>query len=159
MIRIGFAYDCHQFVKGRPLILGGVKVNYEYGLLGHSDADVILHAIANAFLGSLALGDLGTHFKDDAKETLNMDSKIILKECYQMVKERGFHLNNMDIMVHSEEVKINPISLEIRKTIANVIGEDIDKISLKATRGEKMGFIGRNEGIACECALLVEDGD
>ena len=159
MIRIGDAYDCHQLVENRPLILGGIKVDYKLGLLGHSDADVILHAVANAFLGSLALGDLGTHFKDDIKETEGMDSKIILKKCYQMVKDKGYHLNNMDIMVHSEDVKINPISLAIRESIAKVIGEDIDKISLKATRGEKMGFIGRNEGIACTCTLLVEDGD
>lgn len=156
MIRIGNAYDTHRLVSGRKLILGGILVDYPLGLLGHSDADVVLHAIANAFLGSLALGDLGTHFPDNSPKTLNMDSKFILSECYKMVKERNFHLVNMDVMIFSEEVKINPIRESMRECIAQILEEDINKISIKATRGEKLGYIGRNEGISCECTLLVE---
>ncbi len=156
MIRIGNAYDTHRLVSGRKLILGGILVDYPLGLLGHSDADVVLHAIANAFLGSLALGDLGTHFPDNSEKTLNMDSSVILSECYEMVKEKNYHLVNMDVMIFSEEVKINPIREEMRKNIAKILDEDVDKISIKATRGEKLGFIGRNEGISCECSLLVE---
>lgn len=156
MIRIGNAYDTHRLVSGRKLILGGIEVEYPLGLLGHSDADVVLHAISNAFLGSLALGDLGTHFPDNSEKTLNMDSSVILSECYKMVKEKKYHLVNMDVMIFSEEVKINPIREEMRKNVAKILGEDIDKISIKATRGEKLGYIGRNEGISCECTLLVE---
>ena len=156
MIRIGNAYDTHRLVSGRKLILGGIEVDYPLGLLGHSDADVVLHAIANAFLGSLALGDLGTHFPDNSEKTLNMDSKFILSECYKMVKARNFHLVNIDVMIFSEEVKINPIRENIRKCISQILDEDVDKISIKATRGEKLGYIGRNEGISCECTLLVE---
>jgi 2-C-methyl-D-erythritol 2,4-cyclodiphosphate synthase len=155
MIRIGNAYDTHRLVEGRPLILGGVKVDYKLGLLGHSDADVVLHAIANAFLGSLALGDLGTFFPDTASSTLDMDSKVILKECYKMVTDRGYKLVNMDVMIFSEEVKINPIREKIRENVAKILNCDISQISIKATRGEKLGYIGRNEGISCESTLLI----
>ena len=155
MIRIGNAYDTHRLVEGRPLILGRVKVDYKLGLLGHSDADVVLHAIANAFLGSLALGDLGTFFPDTASSTLDMDSKVILKECYKMVTDRGYKLVNMDVMIFSEEVKINPIREKIRENVAKILNCDISQISIKATRGEKLGYIGRNEGISCESTLLI----
>jgi 2-C-methyl-D-erythritol 2,4-cyclodiphosphate synthase len=157
MIRIGNAYDTHRLAENRDLILGGVKVDYHLGLLGHSDADVVLHAIANAFLGSLALGDLGTFFPDTLDSTLNMDSKIILKKCYEMVLERGYKLVNMDVMIFAQEVKINPIREEIRKNVANILNCSIDQISIKATTGEKIGYIGRNEGISCEATLLISN--
>lgn len=156
MIRIGNAYDTHRLVSGRKLILGGVEVDFPLGLDGHSDADVVLHAIANAFLGSLALGDLGYFYPDTADSTLNMDSKIILKECYQRVLDRGYHLVNMDVMIFSEKAKISPIRDKIRTNIANILNCDTSQISIKATTGEKIGYIGRNEGISCECTLLVE---
>lgn len=156
MLRIGNAYDTHRLVEGRKLILGGVNVDFPLGLAGHSDADVVLHAIANAFLGTLALGDLGTFFPDTAESTLDMDSKVILKECYNKVVEKGYHLVNMDVMIFAEKVKISPIREEIRKNVANIIGCSIDQVSIKATTGEKIGYIGRNEGISCECTLLVE---
>jgi 2-C-methyl-D-erythritol 2,4-cyclodiphosphate synthase len=155
MLRIGFSYDCHKIVLNRKMYLGGILLDTKYGLLGHSDADVVLHAIANALLGSLALGDLGTHFPDNSEKTLNMDSKIILKECYQMVKNEGYRLNNLDLMIHSEHVMINPIVDKMRESISSILGVDKKYISIKATRGEGMGFIGRGEGISCECALLV----
>ena len=156
MIRIGHAWDTHKLVRGRPLYLGGVKVNNEFGLLGHSDADVVLHAVAESLLGSLALGDLGTFYPDNSSETLNMDSKIILKECYQKVLERGYKLNNIDLTIYSEKIKISPIRLEIQISIANILNVDLDMISVKATTYEKMGFIGRGEALACECVCLVE---
>ncbi len=156
MIRIGNAYDTHRFEEGRDLILGGIKIEYPKGLAGHSDADVVLHAIANAFLGSLALGDLGTFFPDTAAHTLNMDSKVILKECYKMVLDRGYHLLNLDVMIFAEKVKINPIREEIRKNVASILNTSIDNVSIKATTGEKIGYIGREEGISCEATLLIE---
>ncbi len=155
MIRIGNAYDTHRFEEGRDLILGGIKIEYPKGLAGHSDADVVLHAIANAFLGSLALGDLGTFFPDTAAHTLNMNSKVILKECYKMVLDRGYHLVNLDVMIFAEKVKINPIREEIRKNVASILNTSIDNVSIKATTGEKIGYIGREEGISCEATLLI----
>ncbi|MCR5787124.1 MAG: 2-C-methyl-D-erythritol 2,4-cyclodiphosphate synthase [Acholeplasmatales bacterium] len=157
MIRIGNAYDTHRLVENRDLILGGVKVDYRLGLLGHSDADVVLHAIANAFLGSLALGDLGTFFPDTASETLNMDSKEILRQCYKKVTDKGYKLVNMDVMIFSQEVKINPIREEIRKNVAGILNCSLNQVSIKATTGEHIGYIGRNEGISCEATLLISN--
>lgn len=156
MIRIGHAWDTHRLVDNRRLVLGGVLVDYYLGLDGHSDADVVLHAVAEALLGSLALGDLGMHFPDNSNDTLNMDSKIILNYCYNKVKELGYSLNNLDITIYAQDVKISPIRLDIRKSIANILNVDISIISVKATTYEKMGFIGRGEAIACECVCLVE---
>ena len=109
MIRIGHAWDTHRLVENRDLYLGGIKVNSKLGLLGHSDADVVLHAVAEALLGSLALGDLGTFYPDNSDKTLNMDSKIILKECYQRILDKGYKISNIDLTIYSEKIKINPI--------------------------------------------------
>lgn len=156
MIRIGHAWDTHKLVEGRKLILGGVEIESNVGLLGHSDADVVLHAVAESLLGSLALGDLGTHFPDNSDATLNMDSKIILKKCYQMVLDRGFKLNNLDLTIYSQNIRIAPIRLQIQKSIASLLNIEEDQVSIKATTYEKMGFIGRGEALACECVCLVE---
>lgn len=156
MLRIGHAWDTHKLVEGRNLILGGVKVESKVGLLGHSDADVVLHAVAESLLGSLALGDLGTHFPDNSDKTLDMDSKIILKKCYDMVLERGFKLNNLDLTIYSEKIKISPIREKIRQSIANIMNVDVDLISVKATTYEGMSFIGKELALACECVCLVE---
>lgn len=156
MIRIGHAWDTHKLVQNRKLILGGVVVESELGLLGHSDADVVLHAIAESLLGSLALGDLGTFYPDNSQKTLNMDSRIILKECYGKVKENGFSLINIDLTIYSEFVKIDPIREAIRASVAKILETDISVISVKATTYERMSFIGRGEAIACECVCLVE---
>ena len=156
MIRIGHAWDTHKLVKGRPLILGGIKIESEIGLLGHSDADVVLHAVAESFLGSLALGDLGTFYPDNSDKTLNMDSKIILKECYQMVIEAGYKVNNIDLTIYSEVIKISPVRDKIRESIASIINIDKSQVSVKATTWEKMGFVGRGEAIACEAVCLIE---
>ena len=156
MLRIGHAWDVHKLVENRKLILGGVEVESKLGLLGHSDADVVLHAVAEALLGSLALGDLGTFFPDNSPKTLNMDSKIILKECYNMVKARGFHINNIDLTIYAEFIKINPVRLDIQKSISSILEIPTDLVSVKATTHERMGFIGRGEAIASEAVVLVE---
>ena len=156
MIRIGHAWDTHKLVEGRKLILGGVNIESNIGLLGHSDADVVLHAVAESFLGALALGDLGMHFPDNKEETKGIDSKEIAKYCYHKIIDEGYSLNNLDLTIYSENIKISPIRLQIRKSIANILNVDLDKISVKATTHEKMGFIGRGEAIACECVCLIE---
>ncbi|MDE6656364.1 MAG: 2-C-methyl-D-erythritol 2,4-cyclodiphosphate synthase [Anaeroplasmataceae bacterium] len=156
MLRIGHAWDTHKLVQGRKLILGGVEFQSEVGLLGHSDADVVLHAVAESLLGSLALGDLGKFYPDHSEATLNMDSKIILKECYKKVLDCDFKLNNLDITIYSEHIKIAPKREEIRESIARILNVNINQISVKATTWETMGFIGRGEAIAAECVCLVE---
>lgn len=157
MIRIGHAWDTHKLVENRSLILGGVKLDSKLGLLGHSDADVVLHAIAESLLGSLALGDLGMHFPDNDEKTLNMDSKIILTKCYQMVKDKGYHIVNLDLTIYSENIKISPVRDNIITSISNILNIDKQYVSVKATTYEKMGFIGRGEAIAAECVVLVSD--
>ncbi|HRF70356.1 MAG: 2-C-methyl-D-erythritol 2,4-cyclodiphosphate synthase [Anaeroplasmataceae bacterium] len=156
MYRIGHAWDTHKLVLGRKLILGGVEFPSEIGLLGHSDADVVLHAIAESLLGSLALGDLGTFYPDTSSKTLNMDSKRILKECYQMVLDRGYLLNNLDVTIYAEKIKIAPKREQIRASIAAIFGVNIDQISVKATTWETMGFVGREEALAAECVCLIK---
>ncbi len=157
MIRIGHAWDTHKLIKDRKLYLGGLLVPSELGLLGHSDADVVLHAIAESLLGSLALGDLGKFYPDNSLDTLNMDSKIILKECYEKILNLGYKINNIDLTIYSEYIKISPIRDEMRNNIANILNIDINQISVKATTWEKMGFVGRGEAIACECVCLVSN--
>lgn len=156
MIRIGHAWDTHRLVEGRKLILGGVEVESRVGLLGHSDADVVLHAVAEALLGSLALGDLGTFYPDNSDKTLDMDSKIILKECYQRIIDNGYRVNNIDLTIYSQDIRISPIREAIRNSISSIINLSIDRISVKATTWEKMGFVGRGEAIATEALVLVE---
>lgn len=157
MIRIGHAWDTHKLVENRDLFLGGIKIESKLGLLGHSDADVVLHAVAESFLGALALGDLGTFYPDNSDKTLNMDSKIILKECYQMILDNGYKLNNLDLTIYSQNIKIAPIRKSIQNSIANLLNVNIDQVSIKATTYEKMGFIGRGEALACECVCLIEN--
>lgn len=156
MIRIGNAMDIHQLVEGRKLILGGVEIEHSKGCLGHSDADVLLHAIAEAILGALALGDLGKHFPDTAKSTEGMDSMLILKGCVDLMKEKGYHLVNVDSTINIERPKMAPHIQKMRENIAYVCECDIDCISVKATRGEKMGFVGKEEGVLAIASVLVE---
>ena len=159
MIRIGHAWDTHKLVEGRKLILGGVEIESKMGLLGHSDADVVLHAVAESFLGALALGDLGTFYPDNSDKTLGMDSKIILRECYQKIIDNNYHLNNIDITIYSQNIKISPIRESIRKSISNILNINLNQVSLKATTHEGMGFIGRGEALACEAVCLIESND
>ena len=156
MIRIGSSIDIHQLVEGRKLIIGGVEIPHTKGCLGHSDADVLLHAIAEALLGALALGDLGKHFPDTSKSTEGMDSMLILKGCVDMIKEKGYHVVNVDSTINIERPKMAPHILTMREKIARVCECDLDCISVKATRGEKMGFVGHEEGVLAIASVLIE---
>lgn len=157
MIRIGHAWDTHKLVSGRKLYLGGLLIPSDVGLLGHSDADVVLHAIAESLLGSLALGDLGMHFSDKDEKNKDIDSKVILNYCHNLIKEKGYHIVNIDLTIYSEFIKISPLRDKIRESISNILNLDISFISVKATTYEKMGFIGRGEAIAAESVCLVGD--
>lgn len=155
-LRIGFGVDIHQLVEGRELIVGGVKIPSDFGALGHSDADVLLHAICDALLGAANLRDIGYHFSDTDPQFKGIDSKILLKESYRLVKEKGFRLVNLDSTVLLERPKLNPRIPEMQAVIAEILEVDIDAISIKATRGEKMGFVGHGEGIQAYANVLIE---
>lgn len=158
-IRIGYSRDTHILVEGRDLFLGGIKIPFEKGLLGHSDADVLLHAIAEAILGALALGDLGTHFPDNDPKYKGIDSKILLKEVVQMMKNKGYKIGNVDTMLILELPKMKPHILEIRESIAGLLETSIDNISVKATTNEKMGYLGENKAIETNAVVLLESGE
>ena len=154
-IRVGFGYDVHRLVEGRDLWLGGIKIPHCLGLLGHSDADVLIHAICDALLGAANLRDIGQHFPDKSDEYKNIDSKILLKKTVELIKEKGYEVGNIDATVCAERPKINPHIPAMQKTLAEVIGIDSDDISIKATTTEKLGFTGREEGISAYAVALV----
>ena len=154
--RVGFGIDVHQLVDGRQLWLGGVNIPFSRGLLGHSDADVLLHAICDALLGAANMRDIGYHFPDTASETLNIDSKILLRKTVQLIENKGYNVVNIDATVCAEQPKINPYVEQMQSTIAAVIGTDSDNISIKATTTERLGFTGRQEGIAAFAVALIE---
>ena len=156
MIRLGMGYDVHQLVKGRDLWMGGIKLEHELGLLGHSDADVMIHAICDAILGAANMRDIGYHFPDTSAETDGMDSKIILKKTIELIATKGYHLVNIDATICAERPKMNPHIPEMQQCMANVIGCDVDAISIKATTTEKLGFTGRMEGISAYAVALIE---
>lgn len=156
--RIGFGYDVHRFAENRRLILGGVEIQHDFGLEGHSDADVLLHAITDAVLGAAALGDIGTHFPDSDPAYKNADSSILLKDAYSKVLKKNLILINLDATVVAEKPVLNPFIGKIRESIAAIMNTDISNVSVKATTNEKMGSVGRGEGIAVHAiALLGED--
>lgn len=157
MIRIGQSVDIHQLTKGRRLILGGIEIPFEKGLLGHSDADVLLHAIAESILGALALGDLGRHFPDTDPKYAGMDSRKILAGVIAMMKERGYHIVNLDATVLAEKPKLKDYIDSMRSAVAEIAECEADQVSIKATRGEKLGFVGRQEGICALCICLLSD--
>ncbi len=156
MIRIGQSSDIHQLVEGRDLILGGVKIDHHKGLLGHSDADALTHAVAEAILGSVALGDLGKHFPDTDPKWKGADSLVILRGCNELLKQKGYHVVNVDSLIMIERPKMAPHIDQMRRNIADALGIDADFVSVKATRGEKMGFVGREEGVLAQAVVLVE---
>lgn len=156
MIRIGQSSDIHQLVEGRDLILGGVKIDHHKGLLGHSDADALTHAVAEAILGSVALGDLGKHFPDTDPKWKGADSLVILRGCNELLKQKGYHVVNVDSLIMIERPKMAPHIEQMRRNIADALGIDTDFVSVKATRGEKMGFVGREEGVLAQAVVLVE---
>ena len=155
-IRIGHGYDVHRLVEGRKLILGGVAIPFTRGLDGHSDADVLLHALCDALLGTLSLGDLGIHFPDTDPRYKDSDSLDLLKRVLNMVKEKGFYIGNIDATIVAEQPKISGYIDQMKDTIAHTTGIDREQISIKATTTEGLGFVGRGEGIAVHAVVLVE---
>lgn len=154
-IKIGFGFDVHSFAEGRKLILGGIEIPSDKGLQGHSDADVLLHAISDALLGALALGDIGQHFPNTDSKWKDVKSSVILKHCYQLVKEQGYNLSNIDCMLAMEQPKILPFVESIRKNLAELMQVSLNQISIKATTTEKLGFVGRSEGAVATAIVLL----
>ena len=155
-IRTGVGYDVHRLVEGRDLWLGGIKIDHTLGLLGHSDADVLIHAICDALLGAANMRDIGYHFPDTAAETLDVDSKILLRKTVELIATKGYRIGNIDATVCAERPKINPHVPAMKKCLAEVMGTDEDNISIKATTTERLGFTGREEGISAYAVVLIE---
>lgn len=157
MIRIGHGYDVHKLVEGRKLIVGGVEIPHEKGLLGHSDADVLLHAISDALLGAAALGDIGCLFPDNDPNFEGADSLLLLKEVVSVLKKAGYGVGNIDCTLIAQRPKMRPNIDEMRKNIADACGVDINFVSVKATTEEKLGFTGREEGISAHAVCIIEN--
>lgn len=157
MIRVGQSVDIHPLKPGRDLVLGGVKIDHETGLDGHSDADVLVHGIAESILGALALGDLGTHFPDTDPRYKGISSLKLLAHTVDLAAHTGYRLVNLDATILAERPKMAPHIPVMRENIARVLSCDVSQVSIKATRGEKLGFVGRQEGIAAVCVCLLED--
>jgi 2-C-methyl-D-erythritol 2,4-cyclodiphosphate synthase len=155
MIRVGFGIDVHKFVEGRDLWIGGIKIPYEMGLAGHSDADVLIHAICDALLGAANLRDIGYQFPDTSDEFLNIDSKILLRRTGELLKEKGYSIGNIDSTVAAQAPKLNPHIPTMQQVMADVLGIDPDALSIKATTTEKLGFEGRKEGITAYATVLI----
>lgn len=155
MIRIGQGYDVHRLVEGRELWLCGIKIEHNLGLLGHSDADVAIHALCDAILGALALGDIGKHFPDSDPRYKGIDSKKLLSHVCSLMREKGYQMGNADITICAEKPKLRPYIDSMRQTLAEVISTPVDNISVKATTTEKLGFTGRMEGIASFAVVLL----
>ena len=153
--RVGMGYDVHKLVAGRDIILGGIKIENDRGLLGHSDADVLIHAICDALLGAANMRDIGYHFPATSDETLNMDSKIILKKTVELIATKGYIVGNIDATVCAERPKLNPHIPAMQECLAKVIGCDPDAVSIKATTTEHLGFTGREEGISAYAVALI----
>ena len=156
MYRIGQSTDIHQLVENRKLIIGGVNIECKKGLLGHSDADVLLHAISEAILGALALNDLGYHFPDNDDKYKDISSIEILKEVYKIMDEKGYEINNIDSLVIIEIVKLRPYIQKMKENIALVLHTDVNNVNVKATCSEKMGFVGKSEGAVAQAIVLLK---
>lgn len=156
MFRIGHGYDAHRFEKGRPLIIGGEKIEFEMGLAGHSDADVLAHAISDSLFGAAALGDIGKHFPDTDQNYKNADSMLLLKRTAEIIKDNGYRIINIDATVLAQKPKLAPHIDKMRENIADMIGISVDYVSVKATTEEGMGFTGRLEGISAHSVCLIE---
>ncbi len=154
-IRVGYGYDVHRYVEGRNLILGGVTVPAERGLLGHSDADVLLHAIADALLGAAAMRDIGYHFPDTDPRYAGADSVVLLREVYRLLRERGYRVGNIDATIVAEAPKLSPFVPRMQERIAETLDLSVDEVSIKATTNERMGFVGREEGMAAHAVVLI----
>ena len=155
-IRVGFGFDVHRLVPGRELWLGGIRLEHELGLLGHSDADVLIHAICDALLGAANLRDIGYHFPDNSAEFKNIDSKILLAKTVELIAGKGYRVGNIDATVCAERPKLKNRIPEMQEVLAKVMGVDADDVSIKATTNEKLGFTGREEGISAYATVLIE---
>ena len=155
MLRIGFGYDVHKLVEGENLIIGGIEIPHEKGLLGHSDADVLIHAIIDAILGAAALKDIGYWFSDKNSEFKNIDSKILLKKTVEMITEKNYSINNIDSTISMQKPKIKPFIDSMRQKIADTINIDVNQVSVKATTTEQLGFEGREEGVSASAVVLI----
>lgn len=155
-IKVGFGYDMHQFKEGRNLIIGGVKIDYHKGLQGHSDADVLIHAICDALLGAANLRDIGYNFPDTSADYKDVDSGLLLNKTVELLKEKGFNIGNIDSTVCAEQPKLNPYIDTMRKRLSSIMEINENDISIKATTSEKMGFVGREEGITAYAVVLIQ---
>ena len=156
-IRVGFGYDVHQLVPERELWIGGVRIAHEMGLLGHSDADVLIHAICDALLGAANMRDIGFHFPDKDPYFKNIDSKILLQKTVELIAEKGYKVGNVDATVCAERPKLNPHIPAMQQVLSDIMHIDLDEVSIKATTTEKLGFTGREEGIAASAVVLIEN--
>lgn len=156
MLRIGHGYDVHAFAENRKCIIGGVEIPYEKGLLGHSDADVLLHAVSDSLLGAAALGDIGKHFPDTDPQYKGADSIVLLKNVVNLIHSKGYRVNNIDATVIAQAPKMAPYIQQMRQNIADTLDVDVDFVNVKATTEEKLGFTGRKEGISAHCICLIE---
>ena len=156
MIRSGIGYDVHRLEEGLSLWLGGIRIDHSHGLVGHSDADVLIHAICDALLGAAALGDIGQHFPDNNPQYKGIDSKKLLARCGELLKEKGYRIANIDSIVCAQRPKLAPHIPTMRSTLAEVLGLDVDQVSIKATTTEHLGFEGREEGISAYATTLIE---
>ena len=154
-IRTGFGFDVNKLVEGRELWMGGIKLEHSLGLLGHSDADVLIHAICDALLGAANMRDIGYHFPDTSADTLDIDSKILLRKTMDLIATKGYRLGNIDATICAERPKMNPHIPAMKECLAKVMGCDVDDISIKATTTEKLGFTGREEGISAYATVLI----
>jgi 2-C-methyl-D-erythritol 2,4-cyclodiphosphate synthase len=157
--RTGFGFDVHAFAEGRKLIIGGVEIPFDLGLEGHSDADVLLHAICDAMLGALALGDIGLHFPNTDERWKDADSAVLLKHVNELINSKGYELGNLDCVLAMEKPKISSYVNQIRKRISEILNTGIDQISIKATTTEKLGFVGRTEGVVSFATVLLMQKD
>ncbi|WP_018754018.1 2-C-methyl-D-erythritol 2,4-cyclodiphosphate synthase [Paenibacillus sanguinis] len=155
MLKVGQGFDVHQLVEDRPCIIGGVEIPYEKGLLGHSDADVLLHAISDAILGALGLGDIGRHFPDTDPAFKDADSVVLLKEVWKMAEDRGYSMGNLDATLIAQKPKMAPYIPQMVEVIARTLGTEPERINVKATTTEQLGFTGRGEGIAAQCIVCL----
>lgn len=156
-MRIGHGYDVHRLVEGRDLILGGVKIPYEKGLLGHSDADVLLHAVSDALLGAAGLGDIGRHFPDTDPQYKGADSLMLLRDVYRKISEKGYRVGNIDVTMIAQRPKLKDYIPQMQANIAAAVGTTPDRVNVKATTEEKLGFTGTGEGMACHAVCVLEE--
>ncbi len=155
-VKVGFGYDVHKLVEGHPFVLGGISIDHHSGAYGHSDADVLLHVICDALLGAANLRDIGFQFPDTDPQYKGIDSKILLKDSYALVKEKGYSLSNIDCTICLQQPKVNPYIPQMKTVIADLLEIDEEDVSIKATTTEKLGFVGREEGVSAYCVCLIQ---